>query len=147
MVHYKKIISRLLDQNIYILSNDQKDAIIIDPGLGFELIDDYIKSKNLNPIAVLATHAHIDHIASASDCIKHYKIPFYICRGNSIMLDYYDVMKGYMSVKSERPVVSHWIEETASTLSIGSFNFKLTYNPGHSPGCMSFEIDSLIFLR
>ena len=46
MVHYKKIISRLLDQNIYILSNDQKDAIIIDPGLGFELIDDYIKSKN-----------------------------------------------------------------------------------------------------
>ena len=145
MFNYKKIISRLLDQNIYILSNNQKDAIIIDPGLGFELIDDYIKSKNLNPIAVLATHAHIDHIASASDCIKHYKIPFYICRGNSIMLDYYDVMKGYMSVKSERPVVSHWIEETASTLSIGSFNFKLTYNPGHSPGCMSFEIDSLIF--
>ena len=62
MVHYKKIISRLLDQNIYILSNDQKEAIIIDPGLGFDLIDDYIKSKNLNPIAVLATHAHIDHI-------------------------------------------------------------------------------------
>ncbi len=125
MVRYKKIISRLLDQNIYILSNDQNDAIIIDPGLGFELIDDYLKSENLNPIAVLATHAHIDHIASASDCIEHYKIPFYICRGNSIKLDHYDLMKGYMSVNSERPVVSHWFEEPAETLRIGSFIFKL----------------------
>ena len=26
-----------------------------------------------------------------------------------------------------------------------SFEFNVNYNPGHSPGCMSFEIDSLIF--
>ena len=44
MYHYKKIISRLLDQNIYILSNDKQESIIIDPGLGFELIDNYLKS-------------------------------------------------------------------------------------------------------
>ena len=71
MLNYKKIISRLLDQNIYVLSNDNKEAIIIDPGLGFDLIDGYLKSEHLSPIAVLATHAHIDHIASASDCIKN----------------------------------------------------------------------------
>ena len=144
-MNYKKIISRLLDQNIYILSNDKNEAIIIDPGLGFDLIDDYLKTQNLSPIAVLATHAHIDHIASASDCINNYNIPFYICKGNSIMLEHYDLMKGYMSVESDRPKVSYWIEETAETLSIGSFKFKVLYNPGHSPGCMSFEIDSLIF--
>ena len=145
MLNYKKIISRLLDQNIYILSNDNKEAIIIDPGLGFDLIDGYLKSENLSPIAVLATHAHIDHIASANDCIKNYNIPFYICRGNSIMLDHYDVMKGYMHVDSEKPQVSHWIEETDKKLTVGSFKFNVNYNPGHSPGCMSFEIDSLIF--
>ena len=97
MLNYKKIISRLLDQNIYILSNDNKEAIIIDPGLGFELINDYLKSENLTPIAVLATHAHIDHIASASDCIKNYNIPFYICKGNIIMLDHYDIMLRLLS--------------------------------------------------
>ena len=96
-MNYKKIISRLLDQNIYILSNDNKEAIIIDPGLGFDLIDGYLKSENLSPIAVLATHAHIDHIASANDCIKNYNIPFYICRGNSIMLDHYDICLLYTS--------------------------------------------------
>ena len=91
---YKKIISRLLDQNIYILSNDKNEAIIIDPGLGFDLIDDYLKANNLSPIAVLATHAHIDHIASASDCISHYNIPFYICRGNSVMIEHYAIKHG-----------------------------------------------------
>ena len=121
MLNYKKIISKLLDQNIYILSNDDKEAIIIDPGLGFDLIDAYLKSENLSPIAVLATHAHIDHIASANDCIKNYNIPFYICRGNSIMLDHYDIMKGYMHVDSEKPKVSHWIEDSDKKLIIGSF--------------------------
>jgi glyoxylase-like metal-dependent hydrolase (beta-lactamase superfamily II) len=50
-----------------------------------------------------------------------------------------------MNVDSDRPEVSHWIEENEKTLSISSFEFNVTYNPGHSPGCMSFEIDSLIF--
>ena len=44
-MNYKKIISRLLDQNIYILSNDKNEAIIIDPGLGFDLIDSIQKAK------------------------------------------------------------------------------------------------------
>lgn len=145
MIHYKRIVSRLLDQNIYVLYNDLNEAIIVDPGLGFDLIDNFLKNKNLTPIAIIGTHAHIDHIASASDCIKHYNIPFYICRGNSIMLEHYDIMKGYMNVDSERPEVSHWIEESERKLTIGSFEFNVNYNPGHSPGCMSFEIGSLIF--
>ena len=145
MIHYKRIVSRLLDQNIYVLYNDLNEAIIVDPGLGFDLIDNFLKNKNLTPIAIIGTHAHIDHIASASDCIKHYNIPFYICRGNIIMLENYDIMKGYMNVDSERPEVSHWIEESERKLTIGSFEFNVNYNPGHSPGCMSFEIDSLIF--
>lgn len=145
MIHYKRIVSRLLDQNIYVLYNDLNEAIIVDPGLGFDLIDNFLKNKNLTPISIIGTHAHIDHIASASDCIKHYNIPFYICRGNSIMLEHYDIMKGYMNVDSERPEVSHWIEESERKLTIGSFEFNVNYNPGHSPGCMSFEIDSLIF--
>jgi glyoxylase-like metal-dependent hydrolase (beta-lactamase superfamily II) len=61
------------------------------------------------------------------------------------MLEHYDLMKAYMNVDSDRPEVSHWIEENEKTLSISSFEFNVTYNPGHSPGCMSFEIDSLIF--
>ena len=42
MLNYKRIISELLDQNIYILSNENKEAIIIDPGLGFNLINEYL---------------------------------------------------------------------------------------------------------
>ena len=47
MIQYKRIVSRLLDQNIYILSNDKKEAIIIDPGLGFDLINEYLTVHNL----------------------------------------------------------------------------------------------------
>ena len=46
MLNYKRIISELLDQNIYILSNENKEAIIIDPGLGFDFINEYLQSHN-----------------------------------------------------------------------------------------------------
>ena len=148
MMEVKSFTFNDYQENTYLVVSDNK-CIIIDPGNYYEeenlLIKSYIDERSLIPQYILITHAHIDHIASASDCIKHYKIPFYICRGNSIMLDHYDIMKGYMNVDSEKPEVSHWIEESEKKLTVGSFEFNVNYNPGHSPGCMSFEIDSLIF--
>tara|TARA_S200000501_G_scaffold346285_1_gene359595 strand:- start:1648 stop:2280 length:633 start_codon:yes stop_codon:yes gene_type:complete len=145
MLQYKRIVSNLLDQNIYILYNNQNEAIIVDPGLGFDLIDSFIKSKNLNPIAIIGTHAHIDHIASADECIEHYNIPFHLCEQNKLYLDNYDKLAGFWKVKTKKPNVSNWINKSSKKLSIGSFHFKLMYNPGHSVGCMSFAIESLIF--
>ena len=64
MLYYKRIVTEFLDENAYILYNDHQDCIIIDPGFGFDLINSFIISNNLKPLAILATHAHFDHIAS-----------------------------------------------------------------------------------
>ena len=73
MVKYQRIVTNLLEENTYIVYNENNDCVIIDPGFGFQLIDAFIQSKKLSPIAILATHAHFDHLASAADLVDKYK--------------------------------------------------------------------------
>ena len=47
MFQYKRIVTELLEENTYILYNEDKECIIIDPGYGFGLIDSFILSNHL----------------------------------------------------------------------------------------------------
>ena len=41
MFQYERIVTELLEENTYILYNEDKECIIFDPGYGFELIDSF----------------------------------------------------------------------------------------------------------
>ena len=52
MLYYKRIVTEFLDENAYILYNDNKDCVIIDPGFGFgkSLQHNYELLNNLNSL-------------------------------------------------------------------------------------------------
>ena len=147
MFQYKKIVTELLEENTYILYNEDKECIIIDPGYGFKLIDSFILSNNLKPLAILATHAHIDHIASASDFIDKYNIDLYLCENERLIVENFHRAVNYwgMGDTIKRPNVSHWIKVDQKNLQISNFNFSIIFNPGHSPGSISFVMEDLVF--
>ena len=147
MLHYKRIVTELLEENTYILYNEDKECIIIDPGYGFELIDSFILSNHLRPLAILATHAHIDHIASASNFIDKYNIDSYVCENEKLIAENFHRAVDYwgMSDVIKKPNVSHWIKIDQTNLQISNFNFSIIFNPGHSPGSVSFVIEDLVF--
>lgn len=152
MVHYQRIVTEFLDENAYILYNDNKECIIIDPGFGFELINSFITSNHLKPLAILATHAHFDHIASAYFFIKEYDIDFYLCQDERLILENFEKAANFWGIGNvgsdivvKRPQASHWINNDEKNLTIGSFNFLIIFNPGHSPGSISFVIEDLVF--
>ncbi len=147
MFQYKRIVTELLEENTYILYNEDKECIIIDPGYGFGLIDSFILSNNLKPLAILATHAHIDHIASASNFIDKYNIDSYVCENEKLIAENFHRAVDYwgMSDVIKKPNVSHWIKIDQTNLQISNFNFSIIFNPGHSPGSVSFVIEDLVF--
>ena len=140
MLYYKRIVTEFLDENAYILYNDDNDCVIIDPGFGFDLINSFITSNGLKPLAILATHAHFDHIASASNFIKEYNIGLYLCESEKAANFW-----GVADIAGESPKVSHWINKNEKNLTIGNFKFSIIFNPGHSPGSLSFIIEDLVF--
>lgn len=147
MFQYERIVTELLEENTYILYNEDKECIIIDPGYGFELIDSFISSNHLKPLAILATHAHIDHIASASNFIDKYNIDSYVCENEKLIAENFHRAVDYwgMSDVIKKPNVSHWIKIDQKNLQISNFNFSIIFNPGHSPGSVSFVIEDLVF--
>ena len=148
MLYYKRIVTEFLDENAYILYNDNNDCVIIDPGFGFDLINSFITSNSLKPLAILATHAHFDHIASASSFIKEYNIDLYLCEYERPIVENFQKAAnfwGVADIAGESPKVSYWINKDEKNLTIGDFNFSIIFNPGHSPGSLSFVIEDLVF--
>ena len=69
-----KIVTGPFQENCFIVWNEnQNEAILIDPGDEHQLIIDQIEEKNLTPIAILNTHAHLDHIGAVSKLKETYR--------------------------------------------------------------------------
>lgn len=53
-------------ENTYVLYNEQRKAIIIDPGCYFsaeeEMLKNFLSSEGLKPTLLLNTHCHLDHV-------------------------------------------------------------------------------------
>ena len=145
MVKYQRIVTNLLEENTYIVYNENNDCVIIDPGFGFQLIDAFIQLKKLSPIAILATHAHFDHLAGAADLVDKYKLPLHVCDKDELLVENFHRAAAYWEVEARKPTVTHWIDCNDKQLQVGDFSFSIIFNPGHSPGCISFIINNLIF--
>ncbi len=121
--------------NCYIVSIDGKD-LIIDPGVGAV---EWIKDSVKNPVAILNTHGHFDHIWSNAELQKLYKIKLYTPEGDAKMLQATDWMR-------DLPVSYPDVEvKPDETLEIDGIEVKFLHFPGHCPGCSVIEIGDVMF--
>jgi len=74
---YKFVFSPI-EVNTYVLADKSGDCAIIDCGCynstETEKLAGFIKAKNLNPVLVLNTHCHLDHIFGNSYLLEKYKL-------------------------------------------------------------------------
>ena len=56
------------ETNCYVLRSSEttEDCLVVDPGLGAGQLAQFLKEHTLNPVAVVLTHGHIDHIAGVA---------------------------------------------------------------------------------
>src|SRR5699024_11427465 len=57
----------IASENTYVVVNEKKEALIIDPGAGAPMLIHWIKSHHWQPQAILLTHCHFDHIESVDE--------------------------------------------------------------------------------
>jgi glyoxylase-like metal-dependent hydrolase (beta-lactamase superfamily II) len=121
--------------NCYIVTINDKD-IIIDPGVN---AISWIKGNAKNPIAILNTHGHFDHVWSNQEVKDYYKIKLYIPKDDEFMLtlDPY----GFGMPPSYADVLINPDEE----IEIEGIKIKFHHFPGHTPGCSAIQIDKHLF--
>ncbi|WP_252311714.1 MBL fold metallo-hydrolase [Sinobaca sp. H24] len=137
---WKQIPLGPLQTNCYVLFNENKEAVIFDPGGHGDILNTWLIENDLRPQAVLLTHAHFDHIGAVEDVRQKWNIPVYLHETENDWLT--DPEKngssrflGGATIKAEPADVFITKE---SELQAGSFHFSLFHTPGHSPGSVSF---------
>lgn len=145
------VTSALFEENAYLLSlNESGDCIVVDPGLEPDRIVDELRDAGLNPIAILNTHGHSDHIAGNGMMKEEWPdIPLIIGAGDAWKLT--DPV-GNLSAGFGLELVSPEADQTVSegdVLDLAGIRWTVLETPGHSGGHVVFvakELSPMIVL-
>jgi hydroxyacylglutathione hydrolase len=142
----KKFTFNPFQENTFVLSDDKKNAVIIDPGC-YEReeeieLQSYIEDNDLKVIALLNTHAHVDHVLGNQFVLKNYKIPFYLHQADVPILlsvESYAHLYGMGNYKASPEPTN--ILKGGEMLTFGEMEMKVFHTPGHCPGHVVFYLE------
>lgn len=142
MLHLKGFTFNAFQENTYLIINDKKQCWIVDPGMYDSnetiALDEYIAAQGLQPVAIINTHCHLDHIFGVQALKDRYKIPFGIHQKDlpvlkgaptSAMIFGFELMTA--------PEPDFFIAENEA-LKLGDEVVEVRLAPGHSPGSIVF---------
>ena len=146
-VQVHKVISGPFQENSYLIfDTDSLEGVCIDPGDDAPTIIAMINNNDCIPLAIINTHAHLDHIGAVSTLQKQWDIPFYLHKNESKVLDTYEETCQFFNMTAgEKPAVDFWIEEE-SLLTFGNLSFMILFTPGHTPGGTTYIIEDHVFV-
>ena len=121
--------------NCYIATVDGKD-FIIDPGVN---ATEWILENVTNPVAILNTHGHFDHVWSNAELQEKLGVKLYTPKGDVPLLTASEWMP---ELPPSTPDV---IVKADEELEISGVKVKFRHSPGHCPGCSMIEIEDAMF--
>ncbi|MBU1658087.1 MBL fold metallo-hydrolase [bacterium] len=121
--------------NCYIASIDGKD-FIIDPGVD---ATQWVLANVTNPVAILNTHGHFDHVWSNAELQKKLNIPLYTPKGDVMLL------QGSGWMPDLPPSTPDYEVEGDEEIDFDGVKVKFRLFPGHCPGCSTIEIADAMF--
>lgn len=133
-------------ENCFILWwEGQPGSILIDPGDNPDIIKAALSQFGLAPVAILNTHAHLDHINAVQSLKESYGIPFYLHREEKLVLNgYEEACRLFGIMPGSKPEVDIWFDDN-SELTLEDFTFQVIPTPGHTPGGVCFNIAGHLF--
>lgn len=125
-------------ENTYVLTNDDNEAIIIDPGMYYAeenaQLFEYLTKHQLKPVQLILTHAHLDHVFGVNWVAETFKLKPVLHRADQFLYDNAQLMAANYGLKMKNLVPNSNGLEHGSTISLGDENLSVFHAPGHSPG-------------
>jgi glyoxylase-like metal-dependent hydrolase (beta-lactamase superfamily II) len=138
-------------ENSYLVWDENKNCLIIDPGCYStqeqnELLD-FIHENELNPCALLNTHAHIDHVLGNAFIKKNFEIDYYLHQDDLNTLksvEAYAHLYGFDGYKPS-PEPDKYLTHNQK-LTFGSMEITVFHTPGHALGHVVFYFEKAGFV-
>jgi hydroxyacylglutathione hydrolase len=138
MLKIMTLLNGPVEENCYVLSEDSKQAVVIDPGSSAPELLKAIDAQGLKPVLILATHAHFDHSGAAQALMQAYGAPFAYHPADSKILDALGDTWAFYGVNGvKKPLPARELKD-GEVLNEAGITLKVLHTPGHTPGGLCF---------
>jgi glyoxylase-like metal-dependent hydrolase (beta-lactamase superfamily II) len=130
------------EENTYVLYDETKACVIIDPGCYDERerlrLVTFIESRGLTPVKLLNTHCHLDHIFGNKFISEKYNLPVEGHKDEQAVIEYSMKAAAMYGLRLEQsPDITVFWDE-GDVISFGNSTLEVFFTPGHSPASISF---------
>lgn len=130
-------------ENTYVLSDETRECVIIDPGCYTEEekneLSEYIAANGLKPVKLLLTHAHIDHVLGNNYLCGKYGLKIEMNAIEKELLKSAQLYGEMWGIQVEPSPVPEIFLEEGDTVKFGNSTLQIIFTPGHSPGSICFH--------
>ncbi|HOV10993.1 MAG TPA: MBL fold metallo-hydrolase [Bacteroidales bacterium] len=130
--------------NTYVLANENKQCIVIDPGCYTSAeqksFDDFIETSQYKIEKILITHCHIDHILGVAHLEDKFGVGAWIHPAGK---EFLRASVGYASVFGfdlDRVISPAGFVNEGEQIFLGSDKIDVLYTPGHAEGSVCYVI-------
>ena len=135
-----------VQENTYVLYNGNKECCIIDPGCYFPeeeaMLKDYIENEGLQPVLLLNTHCHLDHVFGNKFVHETWNLTLHIHEKEKRVLEVAPISAKTWQLDFDNYEGELQFIREESRIKIGSEELEVRFTPGHSPGSVSFYHDA-----
>lgn len=124
--------------NTYVAWDESGECIFIDAGCEARREEDriarFIAEKNLTPVALVNTHAHVDHIVGNAFLCRRYGIDSYLHRDDFYNFNHAAAQGSLFGFELQAPPTPKVL---GAGITFGSACLQVLHTPGHSKGSVS----------
>lgn len=149
------IITGPFQANTYLIWREGcEQAILIDPGDDADLLISRLKDSNLQLTAILATHAHLDHVGAVQELRDWSKAPVCLPEKERQALSWLPESYSLFGLPARpSPTIDHWLNSHQEKLSdvvplLKTIDLEVVVHstPGHSPGGVCYALEDQWFV-
>ncbi len=138
-MHVYHLVVGPLQVNCFVLACDAtKQAVVVDPGGNPEAIRRVLNTRGLALVAIVATHAHFDHVLAVDALREGSDVPFYLHPADEpVLAAQREVVQRWLGFDpGPMPRVDAWLDP-AKPFRFGQVTLEIAHTPGHSPGSVT----------
>ena len=142
-MNIKQFVFNPFGVNCYVLSNNEGEAILIDPSVSNAreqaALADYIKTRNLKVCRVLNTHLHLDHVLGNAFVERTFGIKVEAHRDDEFLLGLQNEQAQMFGLPCNdiAPALGRNLDE-GDSVEIPGIQLQVIHVAGHSPGGLAF---------
>ncbi len=142
MAQVQSFVNNPFYENTYLLFDETGECAIIDPGMETaheqNAVVEFIRQNRLNPVLLLNTHCHIDHVLGNKFIFDQYGLKPKFHEGELELLEAASAYAASVGMRYElSPLPDEFLPESGA-ISFGNTTIELIFAPGHSPAHLCF---------